>query len=413
MRLPDRASLAAVYGEDDRNAISRFQSLAERFCERFAGLCPEAYYSSPGRTEIIGNHVDHNGGRVLAASITLDSICAAAKTDDGIVRIISEGYDEIKIDLSALGEIKKCEGTLSLTAGLIEGLAREGYACHGFCCYATTDVIPSAGVSSSASYEMLIATVIGDLFHEGSIPLAVRARAGQYAENVWWEKASGMMDQMACAHGGTVLFDFQNEVTATPLSFTFDDIGCDMILVNSGKGHADLSAEYSSIPDEMRLVADALHGKNLCDSDPDALMSRFADIRAQVNNDRAMLRALHYYAECARVDEAVRSIREGRPEALLPLITASGNSSWKWLQSCYVTGEFSEQPVAVQLALTELFLAETGRGVCRINGGGFGGVMMCVLPREDTKKYVSYMTPFAGRDNIHVMGIRRQGAVRI
>ena len=387
----------------------------KRFRERFPNRTPEAFFTSPGRTEVIGNHTDHNGGKVLAASITLDTVCAAAKGEDpDLVRIFSEGYhDPVSFRISALGSVPKCRGSLSLVAGLLEGLIKAGYRVGGFDCCVASNVIPSAGVSSSASFEMLIATLISECFNNGSIPLEARARAGQYAENVWWEKASGLMDQMACAHGGLVLFDFHNGVGITPVDFTFDDIGCEIVLVNSGQGHADLSEEYSSIPGEMRRVASACGKENLCGTTLEDVLSVVRARDASAPHDRSLLRALHYHAECARVDEAVCAIRSGRPEALLPLITQSGNSSWKWLQNCYVTGSITEQPVALMLALTELFLQKTGRGACRVNGGGFGGVMMCVLPKEDVQAYTDYMTPYAGKENIHRMGIRRTGAMRL
>ena len=295
MYLPEPETLSRVYGEKAGEAATRFRSLSARFSECFGGASPAGFFSSPGRAEIIGNHVDHNGGQVLAASITLDTICCAAPNNEGRVRIFSEGYhDPIDIRVSSLGDVPRCRGSLSLTAGLIDGLLREGFRCAGFDACVSSNVIPSAGVSSSASYEMLIATVISELFNDGRLTLSQKAHAGQYAENVWWEKASGLMDQMACAHGGTVLFDFKDEVTAEPVDFTFDDIGCDMILVNSGKGHADLSREYSSVPGEMHYIASLLHKNNLSETTCEDILSLLTK-RAQTDDacDRAFLRALH------------------------------------------------------------------------------------------------------------------------
>ena len=407
-------ALASVYGSAAGAAGVRFQSLAERFRTCFDGADPAAFFTSPGRTEIIGNHVDHNGGKVLAASIDLDTIAAVKPNGTSNIRVFSEGFHKpAQIDIRHPDNIPKCKGSLSLVAGIIDGVLQRGFRCEGFDACVSSTVPSSAGVSSSASYEMLLLCAINDLFNDGAVSLAERAAIGQYAENVWWEKASGMMDQMACAHGGTVLFDFRDGVSCESVPFSFAETGCDMVLVNSGKGHADLSAEYSSIPDEMRLVASAFGKKILSDMTEDELVARFSDVRKNTGHDRAMLRTLHYFRECRRVEEAVRSIREGHPEKLLPLIAASGNSSWKYLQSCYVTGEATEQPVAVTLALTERFLEDTGEGVCRIHGGGFGGVMMCVLPKLYTKDYINYMAPFTGADNIHVMQIRDKGAIQI
>ncbi|MBQ6735567.1 MAG: galactokinase [Lachnospiraceae bacterium] len=405
--------LKRIYGARHAEADERFALLKKRFEKRFEAS-PEGFFSSPGRTEIIGNHTDHNGGKVLAASIDLDTIGAVSVNGTSRIRIISEApHPEVELDLEKLQEVPKCRGSLSLVAGMAEGVREKGFRIEGFDACVSSTVLPSAGVSSSASYEMLLLCIINALFNEEKMSLAERAAIGQYAENVWWEKASGMMDQMACAHGGTVLFDFKDGVKTEPVPFSFEEIGCEMILVNSGKGHADLREEYSSIPNEMRRIASALGKKNLVDASEEALMEGFARVRRETGHDRALLRALHFYRENQRVEKAVAQIRAGHPEAILPAITASGNSSWKWLQSCYVTGEAKEQPVAVALALTERFLEDLGEGVCRINGGGFGGVMMCVLPKTHTGEYMDYMTPFVGRENVHLMHIRETGAVRI
>lgn len=388
--------------------------LKKRFEERFDAASPEGFFSSPGRTEIIGNHTDHNGGKVLAASIDMDTIGAVRTNGTSTVRVVSEApHPEVELDLTKLQEVPKCRGSLSLVAGIAEGVKKKGFRIEGFDVCVSSTVLPSAGVSSSASYEMLLLCIINELFNEGKMSLAERAAVGQYAENVWWEKASGMMDQMACAHGGTVLFDFKDGVRTEPVPFSFEEIGCEMLLINSGKGHADLSEEYSSIPKEMRQIASALGKENLADASEEALMERLAAVRKETGHDRALLRALHFYRESKRVERAAQQIRAGHPEAILSAITASGNSSWKWLQSCYVTGEAKEQPVAVALALTERFLEDLGEGVCRINGGGFGGVMMCVLPKAHTREYMEYMKPFVGEENVHLMHIRETGAVRI
>jgi galactokinase len=221
------------------------------------------------------------------------------------------------------------------------------------------------------------------------------------------------MDQMACAVGGTILLDFANGVQFRKVDFSFDRLGCDLIIINTGKGHADLSAEYSSIPNEMREVAAELGGRNLCETKEQQLIDRLPAIREKVADDRAILRALHYYEECARVDEAEKALAEGRSEKLLDIIRDSGNSSWKWLQNCYVISDPKEQSIPLTLALAEIYMKKIGAGVCRIHGGGFAGVVMCVLPKKETAGFVNYMTPFMGEKNIYVMGIRQAGAVHV
>jgi galactokinase len=253
--------------------------------------------------------------------------------------------------------------------------------------------------------------VLNHFYNEDGIPVEDYARIGQYAENHWWMKASGLMDQMACAVGGTILLDFADGVHVEKVEFTFDDVDCDLLIINTGKGHADLSAEYSSVPEEMRLAAKQLGTERLCGASEEELLSRLPQIRNALRNDRAILRAMHYYEECGRVDAALRAVREGRKQDLLPIIRESGNSSWKWLQNCYVPADPEEQSIPLTLALAERYFARAGKGVCRVHGGGFAGVIMCVVPKEMTDGFTDYMAPFAGRDNIYRMGIRRAGAV--
>ncbi len=211
MNTPATATLEHIYGEDAAKASARYQHLAEEFEKNF-GAKDVTYYSAPGRTEIIGNHVDHNGGRILAASITMDTIAAAARTSDGKVTVVSEGYRPVVIDLDKAAQTPHCKGTLSLIAGILEGMKHFGFQVGGFQAYVTSEVIPSAGVSSSASFEMLICAILNHLYNDDKMDYAFYAKAGQFAENHFWDKASGLMDQMACAVGGTICLDFAEDV---------------------------------------------------------------------------------------------------------------------------------------------------------------------------------------------------------
>ena len=403
--------LQEIYGNEAAEAEARFQNLTEQYQAKFGGA-PEHFFSAPGRTEIIGNHTDHNGGRILAASINLDTICAAAPTDDGIITIISEGYKKaIVVDTAKVEQVPTCQGSVSLVAGIVKAAKEFGFKVGGFNAYASTKVIRAAGVSSSASFEMMVCAVLDHFFNAGKIDYADYARMGQYAENVYWEKASGLMDQMACAVGGTILLDFSEGVKVEKVDFAFDRLGCDLIIVNTGKGHSDLSAEYSSIPGEMRAVAKELGAENLCESTEEALLEKLQEIRKKLGNDRALLRALHYYEECRRVDEAVEALRAGETEKMLEYIRESGNSSWKWLQNGYVIADPAEQSIPLTLALSEAWMKKKKRGVCRIHGGGFAGVVMCVVPKEDTEEFTEYLAPYVGRENIYNMGLRQAGAI--
>ncbi|OUO46824.1 galactokinase [Olsenella sp. An285] len=409
MGFPSTETLERVYGEDAGRAGERLRELATRYEERFGAGDPE-FFSAPGRTEIIGNHTDHNGGKILAASITMDSVGAAARTDDGIVTIWSEGYPEaIVVDTNAIDAVPHGGGSTTLVAGMLEAAAKRGYRIGGFNAVASSEVIPSAGVSSSASFEMLVCEIVNHLYNDDAIEVADYARIGQYAENVWWDKASGLMDQMACAAGGTILLDFSDGVKFEKVDFGFDELGHDLVIVNTGKGHADLSEEYSSVPNEMHAVAAELGVKNLCETTEDAVLAHVAELREKCG-DRAVLRALHYFEECARVEAAEAAINAGEKDRVLDIITASGRSSWEWLQNAVVPGMPEEQPIPMALALTQLYLRRIGCGVCRLHGGGFAGVIMCVVPKAETAGYVDYISGYFGRENVYLTNIRQTGA---
>ena len=411
MSTPDANILQRVYGDASEEAATRLNELEIRYHELFGAGVPE-FFSAPGRTEIIGNHTDHNGGKILAASITMDTICAAASSGNNVVTIVSEGYpDPVVINLDAIDELPHCAGTLSLVAGMLESFGQRGYKVGGFNAVVSTQVISSAGVSSSASFEMLLCAVVNHLFNGDAIDVATYALVGQYAENVWWEKASGLMDQMACAVGGTIMLDFSDGVRYEQVDFSYDQLGCDLVIVNTGKGHADLSAEYSSVPGEMRAVAAALGADRLCDTSEEVLLAQFDEVRVAMGCDRALMRALHYFEECRRVDEAVEALGAGDKARVLALIDESGSSSWRWLQNAYVTGDAEEQSIPLALALSELYLKRVGGGACRLHGGGFAGVIMCAVPKEATGDYVALMSRHFGADNVYLTNIRSAGAL--
>ncbi|MCD7762898.1 MAG: galactokinase [Lachnospiraceae bacterium] len=452
MKLPELQTLERIYGETERS-MARYQSLADNYKKYFmadaagasksagkdtagsgADDCEVQFFTSPGRTEIVGNHTDHNGGKILAGSISLDTIGAACPNGTDVITIISEGYrDRIIVDLTRLERVPKNKGTFSLVAGMAMAARKMGFTVSGFNAYVSTEVISAAGVSSSASFEMLVCAIINTFFNDGKMRCIDYARIGQYAENHFWDKASGLMDQMACAVGGTILLDFskEDENICKQVDFSFSQLGYDLVIVNTGKGHADLSDEYSSVPLEMKETAKALGAKLLCETSEEALLEKLADAtkdeRAvpasntkntvhsdiaarKLNNDRAILRALHFFEENKRVDTAYQAALDRDEAALLKAIDESGRSSWEWLQNCYCIRSPKEQKVSLTLALTRLFLNRTGRGVCRVHGGGFAGVIACVLPKEETADYVNYIAQFVGKENVYPMNIRTFGA---
>lgn len=407
-----KPDIEALYGEESERARKRYVHLQEKFTEEF-GEAKLRYFSAPGRTEIIGNHTDHNGGQILAGSITLDTICAAAPTDDGIITIVSEGYRPVSVDTKALSETPKEDGSKSLVAGMAEAAENFGYKVGGFRAYVTSEVIASAGVSSSASFEMLVCTVLNAFYNEGKMSIADYARMGQYAENHWWNKSSGLMDQMACAAGGVIFLDFSEGVRYETIDFSFDDYDMDLFILNTGKGHADLTEEYSSIPHEMYAVAEKLGESRLADVSELVLLTTLGGMREKLGNDRALLRALHFFEENKRVNEAREAVAAGNSDKLLQLMGESGKSSYEWLQNAYCTEDTKEQSIPLALCLTELFLKRCARGTCRIHGGGFAGVIMAILPKEEREDYTAFMSQFFGKENIYRMGLRRYGAVEV
>lgn len=410
MNLPEKENLQKIYGETEKSS-ARFAHLGEKFAEIYKHDHAE-YFTSPGRTEIIGNHVDHNGGKVIAGSINLDTVGAAAPNGTDVIRITSEGYrDEIVVDLSKLSKKNYQKGTSALVAGMIEGAQKNGFKAAGFDAYVSTNVIAAAGVSSSASFEMLICTMIDYFFNEGKMTYNDYAKIGQYAENVYWDKASGMMDQMACAVGGPVLFNFadRNNLEYSKLDFLFGKFGHRLVIVNTGKGHADLSQEYSEIPAEMKAAAKVLGVELLHESTLEELLAHVNEIE----DDRAVLRAIHFFEETRRVEDASEAIGKEDYEKFMKLMDESGNSSWELLQNCYSLQNCHEQKISLMLALTQLFLNKIQGGICRVHGGGFAGVIATILPEAEMDNYVEYISRYVGRDNVYPMDIRAVGAAHI
>ena len=410
MNLPEKENLQKIYGETEKSS-ARFAHLGEKFAEIYKHDHAE-YFTSPGRTEIIGNHVDHNGGKVIAGSINLDTVGAAAPNGTDVIRITSEGYrDEIVVDLSKLSKKNYKKGTPALVAGMMEGAQKNGFKAAGFDAYVSTNVIAAAGVSSSASFEMLICTMIDYFFNEGKMTYNDYAKIGQYAENVYWDKASGMMDQMACAVGGPVLFNFadRNNLKYSKLDFSFGKFGHRLVIVNTGKGHADLSQEYSEIPAEMKAAAKALGVELLHESTLEELLAHVNEIE----DDRAVLRAIHFFEETRRVEDASEAIGKEDYEKFMKLMNESGNSSWELLQNCYSLQNCHEQKISLMLALTQLFLNKIQGGICRVHGGGFAGVIATILPEAEMDNYVEYISRYVGRDNVYPMDIRAVGAAHI
>lgn len=403
--------LEQLYGAQAEENKARYALVLDGY-EKAFGDGETELFTAAGRTEICGNHTDHNHGKVLAGSINLDCVAAAGIGKSNHVHIISETFgQDFELDLNNLEPSPRYAGTQDLTRGILKAFLDAGFNVGGFQAYITSNVIASAGVSSSASYEMLICSILNELFNGGRIDVVAYAHMGKFAENVYWKKASGLMDQMACAVGGLIALDFNNPAKpeVKKLAFDFAKTGYSMIMVQTGKGHADLSEEYSSIPNEMKRVARFFGKETLSECKEEALIENLKEVRAACG-DRAVMRAFHFFEENKKVDGAVHALEADDFEQALSYITASGNSSWKYLQNTYVTGAVEEQGIPVALALTEIYLAKQGRGACRVNGGGFAGVIQTFIPDEQAADYVAYMDRALGSGSAHIMKIRSIGA---
>ena len=389
----------------------RYVKAIESFEELF-GVKDVEIYSAPGRSEIGGNHTDHQCGRVLAASINLDAIAIVAKKESGIV-LKSEGYPMINVSLADLLPKKEEEGT---SAGLIRGVAarlkEEGYEIGGFEAYVTSDVLNGAGMSSSAAFEVLIGSILSGLYNEGKISPVLIAQAGQYAENVFFGKPCGLMDQMASSVGNLIFIDFADvkNPVIKKVNVNFEDFNHSLCIVDTKGSHADLTDEYAAIPEEMKRVA-AYFGKEILKQvDKNEFYTNIPEIR-KVAGDRAVLRAMHWFEETDRVIDQVNALEEENFEEFKKLIKSSGDSSFKYLQNVYSVKNLSRQEMAVGLALSDVILK--GKGVSRVHGGGFAGTIQAFVPNDIVDIYKKNMEDIFGEDACHVLKIRKYGGMKV
>ena len=405
--------LSRLYGgeENAEKQILRFEALKKTFSEKFGSCEGVSILSAPGRTEIAGNHTDHNYGKVMAASVDMDTVAVAKANGGDTVTLYSDLYDEpFVVDLTSLEPIpSEKETTMSLIRGVAAGLRQRGYKIGGFDAVVTSTVQRGSGLSSSAAFEVLLVAVFDELFNGWTVPAQENARISQWAENNYFMKPCGLMDQMASAVGGLVYIDFKDGgARVEALQYDFKKVGLTPCVVSVGGDHGNLTNEYASIPAEMKAVAACLGGKTLRDVE-DKVVSSVSALKNKVP-DRAILRALHFIDENKRVEDLVCAVRAGDTAAFLKGIIASGESSWKLLQNLYVAGSSNEE-MPLALALSERFLS--GRGAWRIHGGGFAGTILCFVPCEEMDAYTAYMDAVFGKGSVKPLYIRPEGAVRI
>ena len=397
---------ALILSENDKKILDA------GFAAAFGGT-PERYFSAPGRTEIGGNHTDHQRGRVLAAAVNLDTRAAVRLNGTNVIRILSKGYPMSQVDLSNLTPV---ESEINSTPALIRGVAARftqlGCKVEGFDAYCESTVLPGSGLSSSAAYEVLIGTIVNHLFFDGKVSQPEIAMIGQYAENVFFGKPCGLMDQTASAVGNLVTIDFfdKENPIIEPVDFDFASCGHALCIIDSGADHADLTDEYAAVPGEIKAVA-AYFGKEVLTQIEESDFYAAIPALRKTCGDRAVMRAIHFYQENARVPQQVAALREGNFDQFLTLVKQSGYSSYMYLQNVIPAGYKAHQDVAVALALCEHYLA--GKGAYRVHGGGFAGTVQAFVPFEILDAFKTGMDAVLGEGACHILSIRPQGGVEM
>ena len=381
--------------------------------EKHFGMDEVEIYSAPGRSEIGGNHTDHQHGEVLAASINNDAIAIVKALDEPVVKVISDGYDLITISLDDLTKKPDEEGTTtSLIKGVLAGLVEHGHKVGGFQAYITSDVLIGAGLSSSAAFETIIGTIISGLYNDMTISPIEIAIIGQYAENVYFGKPCGLMDQMACSVGSLVHIDFANpsDPVVERVEFDLDAHGYSLCITDTKGSHADLTPDYAAIPTEMKAAAACFGKEVLGEVSKEEILSNLNVIREKVN-DRAALRAIHFIYENERVQKEVAALQSDQFDTFLQTVKESGDSSYKYLQNVYTCHDVEHQNVSVALALSDILLEENG--VSRVHGGGFAGTIQAFVKNESVAEYKKGMETLFGEGACDVLKIRRYGGMKV
>ena len=390
---------------------ARISDLLDKFEQTFGAGGELSLFSAPGRTEIGGNHTDHQHGRVLAASVNLDTVAAVRLTGNKTVRIQSEGYPLCTVELSDL-HIREEEKntTMSLIRGVANAFVEMGCTVEGFDAYVISDVLRGSGLSSSAAFEVLVGVVLNGLFFEGKASAVKIAQIGQYAENVYFGKPSGLMDQMASSVGNLVAIDFADPKSPVveKVDFDFSQTGHSLCIIDSGADHADLTDEYAAIPGELKTICSHF-GKSVLREIPQEDFYRELPELRRLAGDRAVLRAIHFYDDNDRVPQQVQALKEGDFPKFLELMKQSGRSSWMYLQNVIPAGYKSHQEVAVALALCDKLLC--GRGAYRVHGGGFAGTVQAFVPNDMLENFRREVERVLGEGSCHVLSIRPVGGM--
>lgn len=404
-----------IYYDDEQMIAyqnNRYYSAIQKYAELF-GEGDIEIYSAPGRTEVCGNHTDHQNGMVLAASINLDAIAIVGANDQPEIKILSEGYPLITVDLNDIDLNKEEEGsTTALIKGVINGMKERGLAIGPFKAYITSDVLSGSGLSSSAAFEAMIGTIISGLFNNMSVSPIEIAKIGQYAENVYFGKPCGLMDQMACSVGGFVNIDFKDpeHPVVNKVDFDISEVGYSLCIVDTKGSHADLTEDYALVPAEMNEVAAFFGKEHLSEVDKEEFLAKIPALSGKTG-DRAILRSFHFFNENERVQKAVDALKENRFGDFLEAVKDSGNSSYKYLQNVYSNKHVQTQSVPITLALSEYILENNG--VSRVHGGGFAGTIQAFVKNSFVSEYKQFIENVLGEGSCHVLKIRKYGGIKI
>jgi galactokinase len=405
-----------LYGRSEK-AVSlqkgRYLDAIDAFEELYPGKDMVSVFSTPGRTEICGNHTDHNMGKVLAASVDLDVIAIAAPNGSDIIRLRSKGFEPDLVDIKVtkpLVEERFCSA--ALIRGVCSRIGHMGYQVGGFDAYTTSNVLKGSGLSSSAAFEVLAAFIVNNFFCDGVLDPVTIAKIARYAENEFFGKPCGLMDQLACAVGGFTAIDFGDpqEPVVEKIDFDFVHSGHSLVIVNTGGCHADLNEDYAALPREMKSVAKALGTQVLRDSTLEELLEEIPKLR-DMGNDRAILRAFHFYHENKRVGAQINALKTDDFESFLRNTRKSGDSSWKLCQNCYSCSDPMEQGIPLALTISEAIL--DGRGASRVHGGGFAGTIQAFVPDGIKKSYIAEMERIFGTGSCHDLMIRPCGSIKL
>ena len=389
----------------------RHAALLDKFETTFGAGRELSLFSAPGRTEIGGNHTDHQRGRVLAASVNLDTVAAVSENGTDTIHIQSEGYRlcTVKLDDLSVRENEK-NTTLSLIRGVCAAFAEMGCEIRGFDAYVISDVLRGSGLSSSAAYEVLLGVILNGMFFENKVDAVKIAQIGQFAENVYFGKPSGLMDQMASSVGNLVTIDFNDPKNpiVERVEFDFAKTGHSLCIIDSGADHADLTDEYAAITVELKKICSHFGKEVLRDVEEDAFYAAIPALR-KLAGDRAVLRAIHFFSDNARVPQQVQALKDDDFPAFLAMMKESGRSSWMYLQNVIPAGYKEHQEVALALALCDKLLE--GKGAYRVHGGGFAGTVQAFVPNDMLETFKQQMEAVLGEGSCHVLSIRGVGGM--